>query len=250
MSSPTEGSIDVHVKIAGPLLCYGVLSILAGESDMNICEASEPPTDGVPHVVIADWGYGLAHILGSRSPDAVPILKDSRILLLSTPEVKDSAELKSLHGIMGFVSTECEPDDLISAVRTVAFGSPYVCAEAARWFESCRGYELLTPRESQVLQLLARGECNKRIAIGLHIGLGTVKTHVKAIMGKLSAKSRTEATRIAVEHGLVNLQDKVFRLPPLSPMNRGSTSPLDAVFSLSPRLDQVLSRERNRAGST
>jgi len=65
----------------------------------------------------------------------------------------------------------------------------------------------LTAREDQVLQLLARGLCNKTIARQLGIAVGTVKTHVKGIMAKLDASSRTEAARIAAEKGIVGIPE-------------------------------------------
>jgi DNA-binding CsgD family transcriptional regulator len=63
----------------------------------------------------------------------------------------------------------------------------------------------LTVREQQVLELLARGQCNKMIAPHLGIAVGTIKSHVKSIMAKLEASSRTEAASIAAERGIVGV---------------------------------------------
>ena len=65
--------------------------------------------------------------------------------------------------------------------------------------------EPLTPREIQVLELLAEGLPNKAIALRLHISDQTVKFHVSSISGKLSAKNRTDAVRRAVRRGLIAL---------------------------------------------
>jgi DNA-binding NarL/FixJ family response regulator len=65
--------------------------------------------------------------------------------------------------------------------------------------------EPLTPREVQVLELLAEGLPNKAIAIRLHISDQTVKFHVSSISGKLGAKNRTDAVRRAVRRGLIAL---------------------------------------------
>ena len=64
--------------------------------------------------------------------------------------------------------------------------------------------EHLTPRETQVLSLLSIGSCNKQIACDLDVTVGTVKTHVAAIMLNLSARSRTEAVLRAGQLGLVH----------------------------------------------
>jgi len=65
--------------------------------------------------------------------------------------------------------------------------------------------EPLTPREVQVLELLAEGLPNKAIAVRLHISDQTVKFHVSSISGKLGAKNRTDAVRRAVRRGLITL---------------------------------------------
>ena len=61
----------------------------------------------------------------------------------------------------------------------------------------------LTPRELEVLRLVAKGRSNAEIAAALFIGPGTVRTHVSAILAKLNAKSRTEAAHLALRSGLV-----------------------------------------------
>jgi DNA-binding NarL/FixJ family response regulator len=68
--------------------------------------------------------------------------------------------------------------------------------------------EALTAREAEVLDLLACGQCNKSIARQLDIAVGTVKAHVKAIMAKLDASSRTQAVSVAAQRGLVSLAQR------------------------------------------
>jgi DNA-binding NarL/FixJ family response regulator len=63
----------------------------------------------------------------------------------------------------------------------------------------------LTPREQEVLRMLARGLANKEIAARLNISEHTVKFHVAAILGKLGAASRTEAVALGIRHGLILL---------------------------------------------
>ncbi len=91
-------------------------------------------------------------------------------------------------------------------------------AEAVVWLEAaggairCRRSHLaaaaiaLTPRETQVLQLMALGHCNKMIARDLGIGVGTVKTHAKGLFSKLGASARTQAVVMAARRGLVDGQ--------------------------------------------
>ena len=76
---------------------------------------------------------------------------------------------------------------------------------AVTWDEEDRPQEPLTPREIQVLELLAEGLPNKAIAVRLHISDQTVKFHVSSISGKLGAANRTDAVRRAVRRGLITL---------------------------------------------
>jgi DNA-binding NarL/FixJ family response regulator len=65
--------------------------------------------------------------------------------------------------------------------------------------------EPLTPRETQVLELVADGLSNKAIAVALGVGDETIKFHLASVLGKLGATNRTDAVRLAVRHGLVSL---------------------------------------------
>jgi len=76
------------------------------------------------------------------------------------------------------------------------------CAPAWRPF-SARDDKALTPRESDVLRLLAAGYCNKRIARQLGVEVVTVKTHLNKLMAKLGATARTQAVILAAQRGLV-----------------------------------------------
>ena len=70
-------------------------------------------------------------------------------------------------------------------------------------------HEPLTPREAEVLQLLAEGHANKEVGRLLRITPGTVKTHVAALIGKLGARSRMQAVSLAAQRGLVAFEDDV-----------------------------------------
>ena len=67
--------------------------------------------------------------------------------------------------------------------------------------------ETLTERETEVLQLLARGKANKQIATSLHVTEKTVKAHVSSILAKLGVQSRTQAALYAVRAGLVSIRE-------------------------------------------
>jgi len=108
--------------------------------------------------------------------------------------------------------------DLVEAVRRLAAGEQLLSQEevieALRFIgrerESTREARLaidrLTPREREVLQALAEGSSDKEIARRLHVGVGTVYSHVASILSKLEVSSRLQALVFAVRHGLVTIE--------------------------------------------
>ena len=105
------------------------------------------------------------------------------------------------------VRANCSAGELVDAIETLAAGALYVGPDVAQRMAAAMSRDALTSREGEVLRLLARGQCNKTIARELGIAVGTVKTHVKGIMAKLDASSRTEAASIAAEKGIVDVPE-------------------------------------------
>ena len=122
--------------------------------------------------------------------------------------------IKSLRsGAQGYLLKDMEPDELVSALRDIENGKNVVAQDLtdalARMVQGETNvddddgpFSELTPREMEILCLLADGQSNKLIARNLGISDGTVKLHVKAILRKLGIHSRVEAAVIAVEQGL------------------------------------------------
>jgi DNA-binding NarL/FixJ family response regulator len=108
-------------------------------------------------------------------------------------------------GACGFVGKTSDAQEIRSALSAAAEGRRYISAVSAAHLADALAQEDLTLREMQVLALLAQGHCNKDIARSLDVSLGTVKTHVRSIMSKLGARSRTEAVHKAYRLGLVCL---------------------------------------------
>ena len=122
-------------------------------------------------------------------------------------------------GAQGYLLKDMEPDELVGALRDIEKGKNVVAqdltdalarmVQGETHIEDNDGpFSTLTPREHEILCLLAEGQSNKLIARNLGISDGTVKLHVKAILRKLGIHSRVEAAVIAVEQGLRNSQKK------------------------------------------
>ena len=95
----------------------------------------------------------------------------------------------------------------------IALG-PLVANRVAEWMKQ----RALTPREADILRQMMLGHSNKRIALELNVAVGTVKTHVKSILDKLDAASRTEAVAIAQRRGILQEEREV--LPAASSVAR------------------------------
>ncbi len=113
-------------------------------------------------------------------------------------------------GAQGYLLKGAPRDELFRAVRTVAQGGVWIQPQVAhKLMRHMRGEAPpLTPREREVLQLVAQGLANKQIAARLCITERTVKLHVSNILGKLGAANRTDAVTLAVQQGLVRLQPR------------------------------------------
>jgi two-component system nitrate/nitrite response regulator NarL len=161
-------------------------------------------------------------LLDMRMPDmgGLEVLQQIRhrkptlsvVMLTTSNEEKDL--IKSLRlGAQGYLLKDMEPDELVGALRDIEKGKNVVAHDLtdalARMVQGEASIEdddgpfsELTPREMEILCLLAEGQSNKLIARNLGISDGTVKLHVKAILRKLGIHSRVEAAVIAVEQGL------------------------------------------------
>lgn len=111
-------------------------------------------------------------------------------------------------GAIGYLLKDTDADELCQAIKLAAQGevqlSPDVAARLVREVRAPDSPESLTPREVDVLRLIAQGLSNKEIAASLTVSEKTVKTHVSSILQKLSLLSRTQAALYAVKIGLVD----------------------------------------------
>ena len=110
-------------------------------------------------------------------------------------------------GAAGYLLKDVQPDELVRAIRQVHQGEsalhPKVAARLVQHTAQPAGFADFTPRERDVLRLLAEGFANKEIARRLSLSEKTVKTHVSNILQKLGVADRTQAALLAVRRGLV-----------------------------------------------
>jgi DNA-binding NarL/FixJ family response regulator len=132
---------------------------------------------------------------------------DSRVLILTSFADGEGVRDAVRAGVTGYLMKDVVKAELLAAIRLAADGVPTLHPRAQQHLmrgiaepETPSPFTALTPRERDVLALLARGESNKRIAAALNLSIGTVKGYVSAIFEKLGVEDRTQAALLAAKH--------------------------------------------------
>lgn len=200
----------------------GFAALLNGQPDMTVVGATGDGANAIalcrresPDVVLMDIRLPVMDGLQATRE----LLGDSpspRVLILTTFDVDEYVYEALRSGASGFLLKDAPGNELINAVRVVADGhamlAPQVTSRLIERFISqdlakpSRPRELarLTPREIEVLSLIARGQSNAEIGTHLYIAEETVKTHVGRILTKLGLRDRVQAAVLAYESGLIS----------------------------------------------
>jgi DNA-binding NarL/FixJ family response regulator len=199
-------AVDDH-----PLIRSGIRAVISGESDMvmvaeasNGEEALELYRQLKPDVVLMDLRMpvmdGLAAIRAIL--DEFP---DARVIALTTYEGDEDIHTALAAGARGYLLKDIMRAELLNLIRTVWSGRRAIpAAVAARLAEYTPRIEL-TPRELEVLRLIAKGFSNPEIAAVLGRTESTMKVHVSNILQKLDVTDRTEAVTLAIQRGILRL---------------------------------------------
>ena len=204
------------------LMFEGLTSLLSEYPDMNVLGVATTVADAVdkaivlkPDLVLMD--YRLPDGDGSQAGERIRAkLPDTAVLFLSA-DVSEASMMRAVEaGAAGYVSKGASAEELVSAVRKAADGEFLVAAatmsrllqqrqQSQRRAEAqARLSSELTPREREVLNLMADGLDNYEIAKELGIGYGTVRGHVRGVLEKLGAHSKLEAVATARESDLID----------------------------------------------
>ena len=186
---------------------------IVGEAE-NGAQAVELTGTLAPDVVLMDL---LMPVMGGI--EAIRQIRDlypDTEVVAMTSVLEEAAVMGAIRaGAIGYLLKTTAADALCRAIRAAAAGQVQIAPEAAAILlngvrqidTSPSGVDALTGRETDVLRLLARGQANKEIAVSLHIGDKTVKTHVSNVLAKLGVQSRTQAALHAVHIGLIDEAD-------------------------------------------
>jgi DNA-binding NarL/FixJ family response regulator len=144
--------------------------------------------------------------LGLPEGDALTLIRELarelamlRIVIYTASEDRAHIDAALEAGAHGVVSKEAGPDELLRALDAVASGRPWLDPRVERMAvgEAARD-PVLTPREREVLELLASGLSPAEVAAQLHLGAETIRSHVKSAMGRLGASTRAQAVALAL----------------------------------------------------
>ena len=211
--------LQVLVAHAEPLVAAGLEATLREENDLDVSALTSPRPELTPvgahelaDVILADCRTGIRLALGSHPGNHET--RRPRIVIVTQDESEVSVRRAIEAGVRGYLLLGATRDSVVQAVRFAARGGITLDPIAASRMAASLG-DSITSREREVLGLVMLGLPDKVIANRLGIRIGTAKCHVKQLLLKLDASSRTEAAAIAQRRGLIT--------PPGSDMHAGDT---------------------------
>jgi two-component system, NarL family, response regulator len=203
--------ISVILADDHPVVRDGLAAIVNQQTDMEVVAEAG---DGEEAIRLYEQHRPDVMVLDLRMPrrDGVAVVQQvlqdypkARLLIMTTYDGDEDIFQSLSHGAKGYLLKDAPRQEIISAIRAVSQDQPYTSSTIAAKAVQRMGKPSLTQRELDVLQLVAQGRSNKDIARRLNITEGTAKTHVKGILTKLDAISRTEAVAVAHKRGMIHL---------------------------------------------
>jgi two-component system, NarL family, response regulator NreC len=211
--------VDDHAVIRS-----GLRMLLQAQPDFEIVGEAETGLEAIaqvkkhqPDIVLMD--IQMPDMNGIEATKKLRSISPQTAILALTMHEDDQYFFEMLHaGAAGYVPKRAAPDELVSAIRTIARGEVFLYPSLATrlvqdYLKRAEGedqpliYDELTPREREVLTLIAEGLTNPGIAEQLVISVKTVDRHRENIMRKLNLHSRVELVKYALKLGLIELEE-------------------------------------------
>jgi NarL family two-component system response regulator LiaR len=213
--------IDILIVDDHAVVRQGVRALLETEAGINIVGEAGDGVEALKKIREVEPDVVLLDLVMPRM-EGVDVIRrvvademDTRILVLTSFATDDKVFPAIKAGALGYLLKDSGPQELLDAIREVYRGesslSPAIARKLVLEISQPSDQPLttdpLTPREVEVVQLLARGMSNQEIAEELVVSEATVRTHVSNILSKLHLASRTQAALYALREGLASLDD-------------------------------------------
>ena len=207
-----KNALRVLVADDHPVVREGLAALINRRPDMAVVAEASTGQEAVEQFLLHRPDVAL---LDLRMPemDGVEVIAaireqvpTARLVVLTTYADEEDIHRSLRAGARGYLLKDAPRDELLDCVRAVHDGQTVIPPAIALKLASRLMATELTPRELDVLRLLATGQSNKQIAAALFIAEGTVKTHVNALLRKLEAADRTGVVTLALKRGLLRLE--------------------------------------------
>src|SRR5215467_2694743 len=194
-----------------PLLREGIAALIENQSDMELVaeasngrEALECYRKHRPDITLMD--LQMPEMSGIDSMSTIRTEFPEAFIIVLTTHAEDTLVSRALKGgARAYLLKSSVRTDLLDTIRAVHAGQKRVSPEVATEIAEHSADGVLTPREVEVLRLVAGGNANKEIAGRLSLTEETIKAHVRNILGKLGANDRTHAVAIGLKRGIIDL---------------------------------------------
>ena len=206
-------SIRIMIIDDHPVVRVGLASMLSTQPGIDVVGSASSGLEALalletitPDVILMD--LRMTGMSGLDAIRAINLRPDPpRILVLTSFDTDEDIYQSVGAGALGYVLKDTPQDRLLEAIHLVYAKKRYFPADIAARLTERMARSNLTPREHQVLQLVAKGLTNKEIGRAFGISDNTARNHVNSIIEKLEVSDRTEAATIAMRQGLVSMTD-------------------------------------------
>ena len=203
----------IRVLIADdhPVVCLGLLGIINSQPDMMVLAQARTGTEAValarkhnPDVILMDL-----RMPGMSGVEAIAAIRaerpESAVIVLTTYQGDEDIRRALAAGAQSYLLKGMSHLKLLDAIRSVRAGEPYFPRNIRNIMPEKLNRSALSPRELDILRLIAKGLNNQAISEALNITRGTVKWHVNIILRRLDVNDRTQAVIVAAQRGIIDL---------------------------------------------
>jgi DNA-binding NarL/FixJ family response regulator len=213
MNKREKRAIRILIVDDHPVVQAGLSSMLATHEEVEVIgsassgdEALMMVRQDMPDILLLDL-----RMPGMNGIDTLHALKEmkasARVIILTSFETDENIYRAVQAGAQGYLLKNTSQCQMLEAIATVHAGKRYIPNQIAARLAERMLRSNLTARESEILEMLAKGLTNKQIGSALTISENTVRNHVNSIMEKLEVSDRTEAVAVAIQQGIIQISD-------------------------------------------